>query len=182
MYLNELVVSLKTVKNHISHQPQVLTVLRDSRVAFKLYNCSYLSEENCFSSARRLPRKSQNCQHNHVGHQVSEVPSHPNGTPVPSFGLKHAPPLHDKIQPRCCTTHQNLCMNEPTKFQSLTPSEKKSVEQLKSLLKNLTLLALQRAGGHLTIATDSCNARLKSLLLQTNRLNRYSLDDTGQDR
>lgn len=89
----------------MSHQRQLLTLLKDNGIKLKLKS-SFLAEKTDY--LRRFIRlgKIENWLHNNFGHQGAKGPNQPNVTPVLPRVMQRVPPLRAKLQPRCRTTQQ----------------------------------------------------------------------------
>lgn len=73
---------------------------------------------------------------------------------VPNFS-RVAAPLHKKLR-----------KDQHTSFPSPSPAEKSAVENLKTLLRNPSILPLARATSQYTVDTDACNSQVACVLLQ----------------
>lgn len=158
---------LKTVKDQMSHLWQVLILLKDSDVTLKLKKCCFLAEK-CFYLGHVF-RSGRLHIASTATSAVRQLKEPNNQTKLWSFfglcnvfhrfvpNLSHVAAPHNK-KPR---------KYEPTQLQTLSVPEKNTVVKPKFLLKNLSVLALPRADGHLFIDTDTCDTQLECVLLQT---------------
>lgn len=88
--------------HHLTHLSQVLTLLKESRVALKLKKCSILADKDYLRQVIH-PGKIGRCKHNIFGHQETKGPRQINGNPAFPYVMQRVPPLCARLQPPCHT-------------------------------------------------------------------------------
>ena len=166
VYLDDVIVYSKTIKEHFIHVQTVLQLLRDAGVSLKLAKCSFFDQSV-----------------DYLGHVIK-----PGKLEVASKtvdAIRQARPPTDQTQLRSflgmCNVYRRFVENfariaaplnkklrkgEPFEFGHLNDAEHSAFLTLKDKLVNPPILALPRHNYHYTLDTDACEDQVGCVLLQ----------------
>lgn len=166
VYLEDTDVFSKNVNNHMARLRQVLTMLRDKEVTFKLKNCLVFAEKLSYLSHFIWPGELELSVAKTAAKRKIMNPTTQNE--LRSF-LSFCN-LFRRFVPKfwilASQLNKELHEDQPSSVPSFNSSKQYAVEILKTLLRKPPILALACAADQLKVGTDVWHAKVGVVLLQ----------------
>lgn len=166
MYLNDIVVFWKTVKQHLNPLRRVLALLRNSGVTLNLQKRLFF--DKTINYLGHVTQRERLEMVETTTRAIQEVQYPTTQTAVRYFLVLCN--IYRRFVPRlsklAVPLNKMLRKEEHKAFQTLTEAETQSVDALKNALTNPPVLDVPRANGQYTIDTDACDTQAGSVLLQ----------------
>ena len=166
VYLDDVIVYSKTLREHFSHMRTILSLLQDAGVSLKLPKCHFFQASVDYLGHVIRPGKLEVSTRTCDAIKQAKPPTTQTGIRsfiglcnvfrrfVPNFA-RIATPLNRKLE-----------KGQPFNFETLTDAEYAAFEELKRRLVSPPILALPKRDGQYKLDTDACDTQVGSTLLQ----------------